>query len=234
MALAELAFSPWLAFAAACIGAFLALDAVSFPQVMASRPFISGTLGGLLFGNAVGGMLVGALLELLSMRHPPFGAAKYPDTGPAGLVAGAAYAASGADSIEALVVSLIGGWVVGWIGAYAAYGRRLLNELILAKAGVPAVRPARLEASQRIALGVDAARGFLVTGAFLVPVMLTTALASGMPVAGPGAAFGAAALVTALSASIGAGARASAPDIRAWAMVLLGALLTLAALGWRP
>lgn len=234
MALAELALSPWLLFAAACIGAFLALDAVSFPQVMVSRPFVSATIGGLLFGSAAGGMLVGALLELLSMRHPPFGAAKYPDTGPAGLVAGSAYAASGAASIEALVAALIGGWIVGWIGAYAAYGRRRLNEIMLDRGGQISSNPSRLEMGQRFALGIDAARGFLVTGGFLVPVTLTTILAAGLPVSGPGAAFGAAALVTALSASIGAGARVSAPDIRAWAMVLLGALITLAALGWRP
>jgi len=39
--------------------------------------------------------------------------------------------------------------------------------------------------------------------------------------------------VTAISASIGAGARTTAPDVRAWAMVLLGALLVIATL-WRP
>jgi len=67
-----------------------------------------------------------------------------------------------------------------------------------------------------------------------LPVALLAGLAAGLPVTGGGAAFGAAALVTAVAASIGAGARTTAPDIRAWAMVLLGALLVVAALWSGP
>ena len=114
------------------LGGILSLDGVSVPQSMISRPFVSATIGGALLGNAGAGMLVGALLELLTMRHPPFGAAKYPDTGPAGLVAGGAFSATGGASIEALVVALLSGWVVGWMGAYTGYARRKLNERLVA------------------------------------------------------------------------------------------------------
>lgn len=232
MHLTELALSPATWAVLVALGGLLALDAVSFPQVMVSRPLISATIGGALMGGPAGGMLVGAVLELLSMRHPPYGAAKYPDTGPAGLVAGAAYAAAGAGSIEALVAALIGGWATGWAGSYAGHARRLLNgRLVADRAGIVA-RPGRLERRVAVAQGIDFGRGALVTAGFLVPVTLAAVLASGMPVTGGEAAFGAAAVVTALAASIGAGARTTAPDRRAWAIVLLGALLVVAVLGW--
>lgn len=214
------------------IGGLLALDGVSFPQLMISRPLISGTIGGALMGEIEGGMLVGAVLELLSLRHPPYGAAKYPDTGPAGLVAGAAYGAAGAASIEALVAALIGGWAAGWAGSYAGHARRKLNGRLVADPDALAADPRSLERRVVAALVIDVGRGALVTAGFLVPVMLAASLAATATVPGPEAAFGAAALVTALAASIGAGARTTSPDVRAWAMVLLGALLTVATL-WR-
>jgi len=233
MHLTELALSPatWALFVA--LGGLLALDAVSFPQIMVSRPLISATIGGALMGRPAGGMLVGAVLELLSMRHPPYGAAKYPDTGPAGLVAGAAYAAAGAGSIEPLVAALIGGWATGWAGSYAGHARRLLNGALVADRAAIA-RPGELERRVAAAQAIDFGRGALVTAGFLVPVTLAAVLAAGMPVAGGEAAFGAAALVTALAASIGAGARTTAPDRRAWAIVLLGAVLVGAVLWWVP
>jgi hypothetical protein len=80
------------------------------------------------------------------------------------------------------------------------------------------------------ALAVDFARGAMITAGFLLPVTLAAGLAAGLRVAGGGAAFGAAALLTAVAASIGAGARTTAPDGRAWAMVLIGALLAASTL----
>ena len=113
----ELAFGPgtWILLVAA--GAVLGMDAVSWPQAMISRPLVSATIGGWLLGSPGAGLLVGAVLELYSLRHPPFGAARYPDTGPAGLVAGASFAASGGHAAGAFLISLVIGWVLGWIGA---------------------------------------------------------------------------------------------------------------------
>lgn len=234
MPLTELTLTPaaWLLLVA--LGGLLAVDGVSFPQVMVSRPLVSATLGGAVLGHAGGGILVGAVLELLSMRHPPYGAAKYPDTGPAGLVAGAAYAAAGASSIEALVAALIGGWATGWAGSYAGHARRKLNERFVANSAALAANPKRLERLVLAALAIDFGRGALITAGFLLPAALVAGLAAGLPMTGGGAAFGAAALVTALAASIGAGARTTAPDGRAWAIVLLGALLTVTTLWWVP
>lgn len=231
MHLPELALTPGLWWLLVGIGGLLAVDGVSFPQLMFSRPLVSATVGGALLGHAGGGMLVGAVLELLSMRHPPYGAAKYPDTGPAGLVAGAAYAAAGADSIEALVAALIGGWATGWAGSYAGHARRKLNGWLVKDRAALAERPSRLERRVAGAVVIDVGRGALITAGFALPVALMAGLAAGLPVTGGGAAFGAGALVTALAASIGAGARTTAPDVRAWVMVLLGALL-MAATMW--
>jgi len=233
MPLTELTLEPELWWLLIGIGGLLGLDGVSFPQTMVSRPLISATLGGALMGRPGGGMLVGAVLELLSMRHPPYGAAKYPDTGPAGLVAGAAYAAAGGATIQALVAALIGGWATGWAGSYAGHARRKLNGWLVADPASLAAHPASLERRVAGALAIDFARGALTTAGFLVPVALLAGLAATLPLTGGGAAFGAAALVTSIAASIGAGARTTAPDVRAWAMVLLGALLVIASL-WRP
>jgi PTS system mannose-specific IIC component len=232
MPLTELTLSPGTWLLLVVLGGLLAVDGVSFPQIMVSRPLVSATIGGAALGHSGGGILVGAVLELLSMRHPPYGAAKYPDTGPAGLVAGAAYAAAGAGSIEALVAALIGGWATGWAGSYAGHARRKLNGKLVADHQALAARPVRLERLVFAALGIDFARGALITAGFLLPVALVAGLAAGLPVTGGGAAFGGAALVTALAASIGAGARTTAPDRRAWVMVLLGALLTVSTMWW--
>ena len=216
------------------LGGVLAADGVSVPQVMISRPVISATIGGAILGNAAGGMLVGAVLELISMRHPPYGAAKYPDTGPAGLIGGAAYAAVGGAGLEGLVAAVLVGWAIGWMGAYTAYARRRINEWLLFPSEPLAADPRRLEGRHRLAIGIDVMRGSLLTGGLLVPAVLFVAIVAMLPVAGAGAAIGTAAVVTVIAASVGAGARATAPDVRAWAMVLLGALLVLAATWLRP
>ena len=85
MSWSELYLGPGTWILAVLGGGLLGMDAVSWPQVMVSRPLVSATVGGWLMGNPAAGMLVGAVLEVYALRHPPFGAAKYPDTGPAGL-----------------------------------------------------------------------------------------------------------------------------------------------------
>lgn len=233
MPLTDIALTPAMWGLLAGLGGLLAVDGVSMPQVMVSRPIVSATIGGAILGDAAGGMLVGALLELLTMRHPPYGAAKYPDTGPAGLIAGSAYAASGGASIGTLVAAVLVGWVTGWMGAYTGYARRRVNERLLGRPEWLAADPRRLERQHRLAIGIDGMRGVLLTGGLLVPAALIVTVVGLVPVDEAGTAIGAAGVVTALAASIGSGARTTAPDVRAWAMVLLGALLVLAALWGR-
>ncbi len=226
MSWSELSLGPGTWVLSVLAGAALGMDSVSWPQAMISRPIISATVGGLLMGNPAAGMLVGIVLELYAMRHPPFGAARYPDTGPAGLVAGASFAASGGQAVGALLVAVVIGWALGWLGSVTIYVRRRLNENIVSPEEELAADPALLEQRHRMAIWLDALRGGVLVAAFLVPSVLAVTLAVG---SGPSelGRFAIAALVLGLAASAGAAARSSAFGVRGWPLLLVGAGLGL-------
>ena len=226
MSWSELYLGPGHWILAVLAGAVLGMDAVSWPQVMVSRPLVSATIGGWLLGNPVAGMLVGLVLEIYALRHPPFGAAKYPDTGPAGLVAGAAYAASGGLAVGALLVSVVIGWGLGWVGTVTIHVRRRLNERIMSPASDLAADPSLLEQRHRIAIWLDALRGGVLVAAFLVPSVLVVTFAVGTGPSDLGR-YALASLVLGLAASAGAAARASAFGVRGWPLILVGAGLGL-------
>ena len=207
MSWSELYLGPGIWILAVATGAGLGMDAVSWPQVMISRPLVSATIGGWLLGNPLAGMLVGIILEIYALRHPPFGAAQYPDTGPAGLVAGAAYAASGGQAAGALLAAVVIGWGLGWVGTVTIYVRRRLNERIMSPAADLAADPRLLEERHRIAIWLDALRGGVLVAAFLVPAVLAVALAAGTGPSDLGR-YALASLVLGLAASAGAAARA--------------------------
>ena len=213
----------WLILVA--LGGVLAVDSVSWPQVMISRPLVSATVGGWVMGDPSAGFLVGALLELMSLRHPPFGAAKYPDTGPAGLVAGSAYAAVGIDSLGSLVAAILAGWAVGWIGSVSVQLRRRGNERLLSPESELAARPALLERRQRTAVRLDVLRGALLTAGFLVPAIVAAAWVVEQPESVLATVWGAAMLVTALAAAAGAGGRTSSFGTGGWPLLFAGAAL---------
>ena len=213
----------WLILVA--LGGVLAVDSVSWPQVMISRPLVSATVGGWVLGNASAGFLVGALLELMSLRHPPFGAARYPDTGPAGLVAGCSYAAVGTASLGSLVAAILVGWAVGWIGSVSVQLRRRGNERLLRPEAELAARPELLERRQKAAVRLDAARGALLTAGFLVPAMLAAAWVVDQPESMLATVWGAAMLVTALAAAAGAGGRTSSFGLGGWPLLFAGAAI---------
>ena len=149
-------------------------------------------------------------------------------------MAGGSFAASGGASIEALIAALIAGWVVGWMGAYSGYARRKLNERLVSPPALLAANGRLLERRHQLAIGLDGARGILLVGAMFIPSVLAVAFVSTMEIAPAATTIGAGAVVTAFAASVGAGARTTSPDARAWAMVLLGALLVLASVWGRP
>lgn len=204
------------------LGALTSLDAVSWPQAMISRPLVSATLGGALLGAPLAGLAVGAILELLALRHLPLGAATYPDTGPAGVVAGAA--AAGAAGPAGLAAAAIVGWATGWIGARTVTWLRGANTRVVG--GMPpeelAARPARLKRRHGLAMAMDAGRGALLVGALLVPAV---ALAAVVPraSAGSGAAVAVGGVVGAAALGAGAGAGALTGDRRGAFLVALGA-----------
>lgn len=109
-------------------GTLVGLDVVTVPQSMISRPIIAGTITGLIIGlvlpgtPALGpvptGLIVGATLELYALDVAPFGAARYPDFGPATVAA--VYAALdvkpamglGVAVLVGLLTAVLGGWMM--------------------------------------------------------------------------------------------------------------------------
>jgi len=104
----------------AMLGALLGLDVVSFPQVMVSRPIVAATVAGAFIGNPPGGLLIGVVLEMIALDTLPFGAARYPEWGSAGVVGGALFAAQPAalpgalpaSVLAALLTASISGWSI--------------------------------------------------------------------------------------------------------------------------
>jgi PTS system mannose-specific IIC component len=223
MPLSELPFTHGLWLVYVVVGGLVAVDAVSWPQVMISRPLVSATVGGALLGDASAGLLVGAILELFSMRHPPLGAARYPDTGPAGLVAGASFAAAGGSAILALVAALLGGWALGWIGTASVYARRRVNERLVTPVAELAARPDLLERRHRLAIWMDVFRGAFLVAAFLVPTAALTGFAAGKPVGPVLLGYAGAALLLGIATTTGASARMTAFGLRGWPLLLAGA-----------
>ena len=102
----------------AMLGALLGLDVVSFPQVMVSRPIVAATMAGAFIGNPPGGLLIGVVLEMIALDTLPFGAARYPEWGSAGVVGGALFAAQPAGMPGALpacvLATLLTASISGW------------------------------------------------------------------------------------------------------------------------
>jgi len=71
------------------LGAWTAVDASAFLQILVSQPLVAAGLAGWIVGNPALGLGVGLLLQLLSMRALPLGGTVIPVSGPAAVVAGA-------------------------------------------------------------------------------------------------------------------------------------------------
>jgi mannose/fructose/N-acetylgalactosamine-specific phosphotransferase system component IIC len=68
-------------------GTIVGLDLVSVPQAMVARPVVAGTVAGWLAGDVDAGLRLGVLFELFALDVLPVGAVRYPDYGPATVVA---------------------------------------------------------------------------------------------------------------------------------------------------
>jgi len=97
------------------VGTIVGLDLVSFPQVMLARPIVAGTIAGLVLGDVGVGLRLGVLFELFQFDILPVGATRYPEYGPATVVAvGAAQAFAlpfglGLATLVGLFTAMLGG-----------------------------------------------------------------------------------------------------------------------------
>src|SRR5690606_39516372 len=78
------------------LGGWMAVDGTSVGQFMVSRPLVAASLAGWIVGDPAAGLTVGVILELFHLAVLPVGAARYPEGGPAAVVAGSLYGAASA------------------------------------------------------------------------------------------------------------------------------------------
>lgn len=225
----EVTLGEWLLVCA--LGALVGLDGVSWPQAMWSRPIVAGSLGGLLFGGAPQGFLVGAWLEIVTGRHPPFGAARYPETGPAALLAGAAYALSDTGSLAALVTAVLVGWAVGWVGMHSLVLLRERNATLVADPTSFQGRPAEVVRRHRSAMRLDAGRAGLLAGTLFVPSVLLVRMFESVPAGAVGVRWTPVLAVVALAGLAGSGARSLGATRRSVVFLAVGGAIG-AALAW--
>src|SRR5688572_22570745 len=152
-------------FLIALLGAIMGLDVVSFPQAMISRPIVAATITGVLLGDAAGGLLVGATLELIALETLPVGASRYPEWGSASVVGGALFALRPAPSPGALTMAVLAALATAWIGGWTMYVIRRFNGII-ARRWIPTLglgSGRAVVAIQTAGIAADFARGGLLT-----------------------------------------------------------------------
>lgn len=219
----DLSVGTWLV--ACALGVFVALDAISWPQAMWSRPIVAATMGGLLCGAPTSGFVVGAWLEIVLSRHPPFGAARYPETGPASLIAGAALAAAGPLSISGLVAAVLVGWTVGWLGSHTIDALRVGNARLVADRESIGGDLRELARRHRLAMRVDGFRGAAIVGCLLVPAALFVRFGSAAEPGGLGASAGPLLAAMGLAGVAGSGARALGTRRGRWPFFAAGGVV---------
>jgi mannose PTS system EIIC component len=154
-------------------GAWAGIDSTSVGQFMISRPVVSATIAGLIVGDAAAGALVGLMLEALSITVLPVGAARYPEVGPAAVVAGAAYAVSpqgGVPLLTAVLFALCWAWIGGVTVRLMRQTNSRATQGILAAEDPSAVIERRHLAA--VALDVVRAVGLVIIGFPVLAVLM--------------------------------------------------------------
>lgn len=145
-------------------GTLVALDLVSVPQAMISRPIVAGAVAGWIAGDLDAGLRVGVLFELFALDVLPVGAVRYPDYGPATVAA--TVLAVNAPWQYALGISAALGLVLAVLGGLTLQQVRRANaRAIQHRAAALAAGEGR--AIRRLQYGGllrDAARGAALTG----------------------------------------------------------------------
>lgn len=144
-------------------GIVVGIDLVSFPQIMLARPLVAGVGAGLLLGDVGAGLRVGVVFELFQYDILPVGATRYPEYGPATVVAVAA-----AHSFAlpfSLGLATVVGLVTAMAGGMSLQVLRRLNTRAVA-AAAPALERGDPRALSRLhfaGAGRDLVRAAVVT-----------------------------------------------------------------------
>ena len=109
------------------LGALVGLDVVSFPQMMISRPLVAATVAGALAGDAMRGLLIGVVLEMVALGTLPFGASRYPEWGSASVAGGALYATGSAAPAGHLALATLAALLAAWLSGESMVWLRKLN-----------------------------------------------------------------------------------------------------------
>ncbi len=153
-------------------GTIAALDLVSVPQGLLSRPLVVGTVAGWLAGDLEAGIRIGVLFECFALDVLPIGAVRYPDYGPAtvaavALAAGAPWELGlGVAAVLGLVLSAIGGWSMQLVRRWNARAIQKRSAALAAGEG-SAIRLLQYGGLLR-----DALRGATLTAVGLAVVVL--------------------------------------------------------------
>lgn len=149
------------------LGAVVGLDTVSFPQAMFARPLVAATLGGALAGSPMGGLVVGAALELIAQETLPFGASRYPEWGSASVVGGALFAGSPVPAAGAMTLALLAALATAWVGGWTMVKLRQLNAkwATRSRSGLDSGARGTVIGLQLRGMTADLVRGALLTAA---------------------------------------------------------------------
>lgn len=154
------------------LGAWVAVDATSWGQVMVSRPMVTVLLAGFVLGTPVAVLPLAVLLEAAQLMVLPVGASRYPEAGPAAVAGTAVFSATN-HSAAALLTTLV--CVLAWEWVSGATVRRLRQfsaRYAAAPEGVQ-LRPRLLVRRHLAAIALDALRGALL---MLVGLLLMAAI----------------------------------------------------------
>jgi len=157
------------------LGGILVLDGTSVGQFMVSRPMVAGLLAGWVAGAPVEGFLVGILLEVYLLVSFPVGGSRFPEGGPATVVAVAVAAASPAPGAVAVGVAL--GLIWGQLAALTVTALRTFNGRLSPEPSGGRLTARQVVGAHLAAIGLDLLRGTAVTAGGLVTGLAALRLA---------------------------------------------------------
>ncbi len=227
--------SPVEVLAVVLLGSLVGLDLASVPQAMIARPLVAGWLGGLVVGNPLPGLAVGALCELFALETLPVGAARYPDWGPGTVAVGAL---AGAHQQGMLASGLLGlalvAVVAAQVGGYTIHlvRRRNVAATVRLRTRLDRGDAMAVRAIQRSGLLADALRSLALTAMTLaVGDLLSTLFARQW--GGPQRVALVAMVATSIGVALSAGSRLAGLGRRAlWFAGGLGAGTAVVGLLW--